>query len=168
MKILIVEDEPKTVSLLKRGFTEVGFNVEVSDNGIDGLHSAETGEYDLIILDIMLPGRDGWSVLEALKHKGIKCPVILLTALDAVSQRVRGLTSGADDYLVKPFSFSELLARTHNLIRRAPPRQQELLRYHDLELDMVRHKVVRAGIDDLIREREGLIIQLACSKTYQQ
>jgi two-component system copper resistance phosphate regulon response regulator CusR len=145
MKILIVEDEPKTAALVQRGFTEEGFAVDVAADGVDGLHLATTGSYDAIVLDVMLPGQDGWSVLQQIRKHKLDQPVILLTALDAVSHRVKGLTSGADDYLVKPFAFSELLARMRNLLRRAPVRLTEVLHYDDLEMDLVRHKAARSG-----------------------
>lgn len=147
MKILIVEDEHKTASFVSQGFSQEGFVVDVASDGIDGLHLAKTGHYDLIILDVMLPGRDGWSVLEELRSNSRDQPVILLTALDSVPERVRGLSSGADDYLVKPFAFSELLARARNVLKRAPTRQPDMLRYRDLEIDLSRHKVTRLGVD---------------------
>lgn len=145
MKILLIEDEPKTVAFLTRGFNEEGYVVDVAVNGVDGLHLAMTGDYDVVVLDIMLPQRDGWEVLEEIRKHRKNQPVILLTALDAVSHRVKGLSSGADDYLVKPFAFSELLARVRNTLRRAPARWPERLRFADLEMDLLRHKVLRAG-----------------------
>ncbi len=117
MKILVVEDEPKTVAYLQRGLSEQGYSVEVATNGIDGQHLAITGDYDVIVLDIMLPGRDGLSVLQALRREK-NTPVIMLTARGDVDDRILGLRSGADDYLVKPFSFLELLARLQALGRR--------------------------------------------------
>ena len=145
MKILIVEDEPKTAAFVKRGFTEEGFLTDVAADGIDGLHLALTGDYDAIVLDVMLPKQDGWQVLEKIRRHRPHQPVILLTAQDAVSQRVKGLEMGADDYLVKPFSFSELHARVRNALRRVPARQLEVLRLADLDMDLHRHKVSRAG-----------------------
>lgn len=146
MKILIIEDEPKTASFVKKGFAQEGLAADVATNGVHGLHLAMTGEYDVIILDVMLPRYDGWAVLQELRKHFPNQPVIMLTALDAVSQRVRGLNSGADDYLVKPFAFSELIARVRNVLKRAPIRQSDLLRYHNLEMDLTRHKVIRSGI----------------------
>lgn len=146
MRILTVEDERKIVSLISQGFSQEGFTVDVATDGIDGLHLAMTGQYDLIILDVMLPGRDGWSVLQELRRHLPDQPVIMLTALDSVPERVRGLTSGADDYLIKPFAFSELLARALNILKRAPTRQPDVLRYRDLEMNLSRHKVTRSGI----------------------
>jgi len=145
MKILIVEDEPKTAAFVQRGFAEEGFVVDVATDGADGLHLATTGDYDAIVLDVMLPQRDGWSVLQAIREHRPDQPVILLTALDAVSHRVKGLTAGADDYLVKPFAFSELHARVRNLLRRTPVRRAEELNYDDLEMDRARHRAARSG-----------------------
>ena len=145
MKILIIEDEPKTAAFLKKGFSEEGDLADIAVNGVDGQYLAMTGNYDIIVLDVMLPQRDGWWVLQEVRSRRADQPVILLTALDAVSQRVRGLQLGADDYLVKPFAFSELLARVHNLLRRRNVRSEDVLRYADLEIDSLRHKVSRAG-----------------------
>ena len=145
MKILIIEDEPKTATFVKKAFIEEGFVVDVATDGADGLHLATTGDYEVIVLDVMLPKRDGWWVLQEIRKHRQDQPVILLTALDAVSHRVKGLNSGADDYLVKPFAFSELLARVRNILRRAPARQPELLRLADLEIDLLRHRAVRGG-----------------------
>jgi len=145
MKILVIEDEPKISAFLTRGFTEEGFVVDVATDGMDGLHLSTTGDYAVVVLDIMLPKHDGWWVLQEIRKHRQEQPVILLTALDAVSDRVKGLNSGADDYLVKPFAFSELLARVRNILRRAPARQPEMLRFADLEMDLLRHKASRAG-----------------------
>lgn len=145
MKILIVEDEPKTAAFVKRGFTEEGFMADVATNGVDGLHLALTGEYDVIVLDVMLPKQDGWRVLQEIRVHRPHQPAILLTALDAVSHRVKGLDLGADDYLVKPFAFSELHARVRNILRRAPARRTDVLRFADLDMDLLRHKAFRAG-----------------------
>ncbi len=145
MKILIIEDEPKTAAFVKRGFTEEGFLVDIATDGIDGFHLATTGDYEVVILDILLPKRDGWWVLQEIRKHRQDQPVILLTALDDISQRVKGLNSGADDYLVKPFAFSELLARVRNILRRAPARQSETLCFADLKMDLLHHKVWRAG-----------------------
>ena len=145
MKILIVEDEPKIAAFIKRGFVEEGFVADLAADGPDGLHLALTGVYDLIVLDVMLPRQDGWSVLTQIKEHLPDQPVILLSALDAVSHRVKGLDLGADDYLVKPFAFSELLARARNALRRAPAHQPDILRLADLDMDLARHKASRAG-----------------------
>lgn len=145
MKILIIEDESKTAAYLEKGLREQGFAVDIAVDGESGLGLALSGHYDLIILDIMLPRRDGWSVLSVLRHSGDQSSVLLLTARDAVPDRVRGLELGADDYLVKPFAFSELLARMRTILRRGCGRPTEVLRFEDLELDLIRHKAARAG-----------------------
>jgi two-component system copper resistance phosphate regulon response regulator CusR len=145
MRILIVEDEKKTASYLKKGLVENGYVVDFAENGEDGLHLSTTGDYDLVILDIMLPERDGWSILSELRRTGRQTPVLFLTARDSVQDRVKGLELGADDYLVKPFAFSELLARVRSILRRGPSRQPEILKISDLDLDLVKHKASRAG-----------------------
>jgi two-component system copper resistance phosphate regulon response regulator CusR len=145
MKILLVEDEPKIAAFLRKGFAENGFVVDVASRGDDGLHLALTGAYDLVILDVLLPQMDGWSLLTALRQEGRQTPVLYLTARDAVQDRVKGLELGADDYLVKPFAFSELLARIRSVLRRGPARQQEIICVADLEVDVVRHRAARAG-----------------------
>src|SRR5438094_8124285 len=145
MKLLVVEDEPKTAAYLQKGLQESGFVLDVAQNGEDGLHLARNSHYDLIILDVMLPRRDGWSVLAELRKSGITTPVLFLTARDAIQDRVQGLEGGADDYLVKPFAFSELLARVRSLLRRGPGRQTDQLVVGDLSIDFRRHRAERAG-----------------------
>ncbi|MDX9994522.1 MAG: heavy metal response regulator transcription factor [Rhodocyclaceae bacterium] len=145
MRLLIVEDEPKTGGYLHQGLSEAGYVVDLARTGIDGLHLARTGDYDLVVLDVMLPGMDGWQVLKALRDEGRGIPVLFLTARDDVADRVRGLELGADDYLVKPFAFSELLARIRTLLRRGKVKEPELLSVADLELDLVRRRAVRQG-----------------------
>jgi len=145
MRILVVEDERKAAAYLHKGLTEEGYVVDLAHNGDDGLHLALSEYYDLIVLDVMLPGRDGWSILASLRRSGRETPVLFLTARDSVGDRVQGLELGADDYLVKPFAFSELLARVRSILRRGPNRQPELLRVRDLELDLPRHRATRAG-----------------------
>jgi two-component system, OmpR family, copper resistance phosphate regulon response regulator CusR len=145
MKILVVEDERKTAAFVKKGLTEQGFTVDVVENGEDGLWAARLGSYDLIVLDAMLPGRDGWGIVSDVRGTGGQTPVIFLTACDSVHDRVRGLDLGADDYLVKPFAFSELLARIRSILRRSPARQPEILRIDDLEIDFFRHRAVRGA-----------------------
>ncbi len=145
MRLLIVEDEPKTGDYLRQGLTEAGFVVDLARSGPDGLHLAQTGDYDLAILDVMLPGLDGWQLLTRLREQGRDLPVLFLTARDDVADRVRGLELGADDYLVKPFAFSELLARLRTLMRRGKAKDAELLTLADLELDLLRRRAVRGG-----------------------
>jgi two-component system copper resistance phosphate regulon response regulator CusR len=128
MKLLIVEDEAKTASFLKQGFSEAGFVVSVAADGAEGRREIESAGFDLIVLDIMLPGVDGWETLRWLRGAGVGTPVLLLTARDDVADRVRGLELGADDYLVKPFAFSELLARVRTILRRPPVRETATLR----------------------------------------
>ena len=159
MKILIVEDEPKTGDYLRQGLREAGFTVDLVQDGLDGLHLGIEGDQDLIILDVMLPRMDGWGVLQALTQAGITTPVIFLTAKDQVEERVRGLELGAADYLVKPFSFAELLARVRNVLRRGPASvESSVLQVADLEVDLLRRRVSRAGKRiDLTPKEFGLL-----------
>src|SRR5690348_17162711 len=132
MKLLVVEDEKKSALYLDKGLRESGYVVDVAENGETGLQMAKAGDYELIILDVMLPGRDGWSVMSDLRKAGKQTPVLFLTARDTVDDRVKGLELGADDYLVKPFAFSELLARVRSVLRRNPQRQPELFKQRAL------------------------------------
>lgn len=145
MKILVVEDEIKTASYLQRGLRENGFVADVVHNGEDGLHMALEGAYDLIIVDVMLPGRDGWSLISELRRSGTQTLALFLTARDTLSDRIKGLELGGDGYLVKPFAFSELIAHIRTLLRRGPSRQPETLQIGDLKIDLVHHRVTRAG-----------------------
>jgi two-component system, OmpR family, copper resistance phosphate regulon response regulator CusR len=145
MRILIIEDEKKTASFLRKGLSESGYVVDTSGDGNEGLLLALDINYDLIILDVMLPGQDGWAILMALRQAGKHMPVLFLTARDAVNDRVKGLELGADDYLVKPFAFSELLARVRLLLRRAPVRHSETLKIADLEIVPARQRATRSG-----------------------
>ena len=160
MKILIVEDEPKTAAYLNKGLTENGFEVQVAGNGEAGLAAARAGGFDLILLDVMLPGRSGWSVIEILRKEGRTTPVIFLTAKDTIPDRVKGLELGADDYLIKPFAFSELLARVRGLLRRQAMRQPESLTAGDLELDLARSDARRAGKLLGLTKQEFLLLSL--------
>ena len=160
MKILIVEDEPKTGEYLRQGLNEAGFVADLAANGSDGLHLALHGEYDLVILDVMLPELDGWQVLASLRRRGLDMPVLFLTARDQVEDRVKGLELGADDYLVKPFSFAELLARVRTILRRGRGGgvDSTTLRTADLELDLLRRRVTRGGRRiDLTAKEFGLL-----------
>ena len=159
MKILIVEDELKTGQYLRQGLTEAGFVADLARDGTDGLHLALQGEYDLVVLDVMLPGLDGWQVLQALRLRGLHMPVLFLTARDQVEDRVKGLELGADDYLVKPFSFAELLARVRTILRRGRGGSEvTTLQVADLELDLLRRRVSRAGRRiDLTAKEFGLL-----------
>jgi two-component system copper resistance phosphate regulon response regulator CusR len=145
VKVLVIEDEQRSAAYLKKGLSEQGFTVDLSSNGDDGLHLALSSPYDLVVLDVMLPQRDGWSVLSRLRGEGNQTPVLMLTARDAVRDRVRGLELGADDYLVKPFAFSELLARIRTILRRGPARQPSIFQIADLEIDLARQRAARAG-----------------------
>ena len=160
MRLLVVEDEAKTAKFLKKGLTEAGFVVDVSGDGQDGLELAKHLEFDMIILDIMLPVLDGWQVLKGLRQAGKNTQVLLLTARDAVHERVRGFELGADDYLVKPFAFSELLARVQSRLRRMPARPQDVIRLADLEVDLLRHRATRAGQRLELTTKEFLLLSL--------
>jgi DNA-binding response OmpR family regulator len=144
MRILVVEDEPGIALFIRQGLSEAGYAVDVAGDGEEGLDYALAAEYDAIVLDILLPRMDGLDLLRELRDRGMMTPVLLLTARDAVEDRVQGLDAGADDYLVKPFAFSELLARIRALLRRPPPQTEAVLRVGDLEMDIARHEVRRS------------------------
>jgi two-component system copper resistance phosphate regulon response regulator CusR len=165
MKILLVEDDANTVLYLQKGLAENGFVVDVANGGETALHLASTADYDLVILDVMLPGHDGWAVLKELRRIGKQMPVVFLTARDAVEDRVKGLEAGADDYLVKPFAFSELLARIRTVLRRSSVPQQPLLRIADLEIDLMRHRATRAGKHLDLRPKEFALLELLARRS---
>ena len=161
MKLLIVEDEPKTGDYLRQGLTEAGFLADLARTGTDGLHLAITGDYDLLVLDVMLPGLNGWQLLETLRRSGNTLPVLFLTARDQVEDRVKGLELGADDYLVKPFAFSEFLARVRTLLRRGKTSlDPTVLQIADLELDLLRRRVQRGGRRIDLTAKEFALLEL--------
>ncbi len=159
MRILVVEDEPKTGAYLKKGLEESGMSVDLATDGADGLLLAEEEPYDVIVLDVMLPVLDGWAVLQRLRASKAT-PVLFLTARDDVEDRVRGLELGADDYLVKPFAFVELLARVRTLARRGPPRESEWIAIGDLEIDVLRRRVRRGATRIELTPREFALLHL--------
>ncbi len=145
MRILVIEDEIKVANAIREGLENEHYEVEMASTGEEGFFLANARQFDLIILDLMLPGRDGLEILQTLRHQGIQTPVLILTARDAVEDRVEGLDSGADDYLVKPFAFTELLARLRALLRRGRPVRLSQMKVADLEIDLVTRQVSRAG-----------------------
>ena len=159
MKILIVEDEPKAAVYLRQGLTEAGFVVDLAADGEAGLTAAWAGDYALVLCDVMLPGRDGFSLVAELRRAGRQTPVLMLTARDEIASRVRGLELGADDYLVKPFHFAELLARVRALLRRTPDRAPDVYRLADLVCDPRTRRVERAGRRLDLTPREFALLQ---------
>jgi two-component system copper resistance phosphate regulon response regulator CusR len=160
VKILVVEDEVKTARFLKKGLSEAGFVVDVAGDGLAAIHLSREFKFDLIVLDIMLPSADGWQVVQELRRSGIETPVLFLTSKDSVADRVKGFELGADDYLVKPFAFSELLARVRALLKRSPGRHQDVLRLADLEIDVTRHRASRAGHKIDLTAKEFVLLTL--------
>jgi two-component system, OmpR family, copper resistance phosphate regulon response regulator CusR len=162
VRILLIEDEKKTAAFLAKGLREAVFSVDIARDGEAGLNAALSTPYDLLIVDVLLPKKDGWAVVAALRQKNIPTPILFLTARDSVLDRVKGLDLGADDYLVKPFAFSELLARVRSLLRRSPTQPEKELRIEDLEIDTRRHRAVRSGIPLNLTAKEFLLLaQLA-------
>lgn len=160
MKLLVVEDEQKTGSYLRQGLMESGFIVDLTHNGLDGYHKAMTEDYDLIILDIMLPDISGWKILQSLREAGKDCQILLLTAMGSVEDKVKGLNLGADDYLVKPFSFAELLARIKSLLRRNSPQvNQHQFTIADLTMDLPKRTVYRSGKRIDLTNKEFLLLE---------
>jgi two-component system copper resistance phosphate regulon response regulator CusR len=161
MKLLVVEDETKTADYLRQGLAEAGFVVDLARNGLDGHHLAMTGDHDLIVLDVMLPDVDGWRIVRALREAGHDLPVLFLTARDSIDDRVKGLELGADDYLVKPFAFTELLARVRTLLRRGrAPAAAERLQVADLVLDLQRRRATRSGTRINLSGKEFALLEL--------
>jgi two-component system copper resistance phosphate regulon response regulator CusR len=165
MKLLLVEDDLKTVGILRKGLAEHGYAVDVAATGPDGLALAKSAGYDLVVLDVMLPGKDGWTVLRELRAAGVATPVLFLTARDGVPDRVKGLELGADDYLVKPFAFAELLARIKTVLRRTPPRTPDVIRVADLELDLARQKATRGDAPLDLTPKEFVLLALLAKRT---
>jgi two-component system copper resistance phosphate regulon response regulator CusR len=159
MRILLIEDEIKVANFIERGLKEEYYVVDVAKDGENGIYLAEVNVYDLIILDIMLPGKDGVSVCRELRNKKIDVPILMLTAKDRVQDKVLGLDAGADDYLTKPFAFEELLARVRALLRRKNKRTSPVLKVADLELNQLTHKVNRAGKEIMLTMKEYNLLE---------
>lgn len=165
MRILVVEDEPKTADYLRQGLSESGYVVDVAINGIDGRHLAQESEYDLVVLDVNLPGVDGWSVLQSIRSGG-DTPVLMLTARGFLNDKIKGFDLGADDYLVKPFQFPELLARVRRLLHRgARTIVTDVLRIADLELDPARHRALRGSTRIGLTAKEFALLHLFMRRT---
>ncbi|MEM1353268.1 MAG: response regulator transcription factor [Planctomycetota bacterium] len=159
MRILVVEDSPKMAGALEMGLSEHGFAVDVSHSGFDGEEMAANNSYDCLVLDLMLPDQDGLAVCKNLRRRGIKTPILMLTALSGTSDKVSGLDSGADDYLVKPFDFDELVARLRALMRRNTDIEAAVLRYEDLELSLGKRSAVRQGQAVRLTQREFALLE---------
>jgi len=164
MRLLIVEDEPKAGDYLLKGLTESGFVADLARTGPDGLFQAMEHDYDLIVLDVMLPGMDGWQVLQELRRRK-STPVLCLTARDELADRLKGLELGADDYLVKPFAFAELVARVRTILRRGPLRESEILEIADLTIDTIKRRVTRAGQRIDLTAKEYALLHLLARRT---
>ena len=161
MRLLVVEDEAKTGDYLKQGLSEAGFLVSLARNGLDGHHLAMTDLFDVIILDVLLPDVSGWKILQSLREADNKTPVLFLSARDSIDDRVKGLELGADDYLIKPFAFAEVLARVRTLIRRgAVQTVDDILIVADLEMDIPKRKILRAGKRILLSNKEFSLLEL--------
>jgi two-component system copper resistance phosphate regulon response regulator CusR len=158
-KLLIVEDQKKLLNSLRRGLEEGGYEVTTAATGEDGYYSATTKSFDAVVLDVMLPGRSGLQVLSDLRAHGVVTPVLILTAKDTVDDRVRGLDAGADDYLIKPFAFAELVARLRALLRRPVGDRESILRADTLELDRLARRVVRGGVEIELSKREYELLE---------
>ena len=160
MRVLLIEDDPKAAKLLAKGLREEGFVVDVAATGEDGEDRAVIDEYDAIVLDWLLPGKDGLAVCRALRARDVSTPILMLTARDSVADRVSGLSTGADDYLTKPFAFAELLARLKALLRRSRVTQSPVLRVGDLTLDPARRRAARGGVAITLTPKEYAILEV--------
>lgn len=163
MRILIVEDEPKAGEYLRKGLTESGFVVDWVQTGTEGVHFAQSEDYDLVVLDVMLPGLDGWQVVQQIRRSK-QTPVLFLTARDALDDRIKGLELGADDYLVKPFAFAEVVVRIRTLLRRGPLREAERIEISDMEIDVLKRRVTRAGERLDLTPKEFALLHLLASR----
>ena len=160
MRVLVIEDDQEAARYIRKGLSEIGHVVDVCADGTDGLHMGLTGDYDALVVDRMLPGRDGLSIIAALRAAKVKTPALVLSALGEVEDRVEGLSVGGDDYLVKPYAFSELMARLTALVRRAQPDEiNTRLRVADLELDLLTRRVTRAGRPIHLQPREFRLLE---------
>ena len=159
MKILLIEDEPGIARLIRRGLTDAGYLVEATANGRQGMEMLGEKGYSLLLLDLMVPGMDGWQVCEALRAQGSQIPILMLTARDTVPDRVRGLDLGADDYLPKPFEFPELLARVRALLRRDRVHRARVIQVDDLVIDTGQRRVTRAGVEVGLSHREYELLE---------
>jgi two-component system copper resistance phosphate regulon response regulator CusR len=160
VRLLVVEDDPKLARVIARGLREVSYAVDVTGDGSDALVQAAVNSYDAIVLDVMLPGTDGLSVCRELRSRGIKTPILMLTARDAIADRIAGLDTGADDYLTKPFDFGELLARLRALLRRPEALQPVQIRIADLEIDALARAVARGGVPIALTSKEYALLEL--------
>jgi two-component system, OmpR family, copper resistance phosphate regulon response regulator CusR len=161
MKLLLIDDDPKFVTYVKKGLSENGYSVDTASNGVDGLFLAATTHYDAVLLDVTMPRTDGWSVVTKMRDEGVSTPILFVTGCGSVPDRVRGLDLGADDYLVKPFAFSELLARLRSLLRRrAQSARVEALRIADLNVDLIAQKVTRCGQRIELTGKEFMLLSL--------